>query len=346
MKLLIADLVYPYGHLNLNNHLLDILSGIDYIDSLKVLNYKNYYSKNNNGIKLYKLHYLLYSKNVILRYFTPFINALLVSFRCLFIKYDKVIFFTFDTLSFYIVTLFIKKPIYLFHHNNTDQLNDPKKNFLFRLYSNRVNHIVFDGYIKDYLLSKNVHDNLIHVLPHPLPIHSFKTSCILGDDLRKFIGLGHENDSTLISDIVNYELHNHVLEKNNIKLVLRVKYNFDFDVPKSITIISDYLSREDYEQLYHSAFGVLVLFKESYRYRYSGTIVDALDLKKVVVGRDIPVVRSFSKLYPKSCFVFYTIDDFFNKIISCSKVPDYEHNIFQLNHSDYKIRRKFYEILY
>lgn len=348
MKILVADTQYPFGHQNLNNHIIKILSNISDVDMIKVLNYNEYYHKfNDPKISLLKLHYLLFCRNEYLRYILSFINAVILGIRLITIEYDKVVFFTFDTLSFGILRLFIRKPIYIFHHNNTDHLQNKYKYIFFKTYANNVHHILFADFIRTYLLKRGVKDSLLHTIPHPLPItssHSISDKKETDGSIKRFIALGHGNDESLISAIISYENKKRLLEFNKIELVIRSRQS-SRNLPTSIKIISHYLTREEYDSLYTSATGVLILFSSNFKNRYSGTLLDAFYYRKNVIGRDIPIVQLFTQMYPKSCYVFKDEKDLVERLCSKLDFDENEYNNFLSIHSDNSIQHCLNEIL-
>ena len=346
MKLLIADTQYPKGHYNLNIHLLKLLSSLDFIEEVKVLNYKEYYRDiEKEKFKLLKLKCLFFSKNEYWGYILSFLNAIIIKMRLLCIKYDKVIFFTFDTLSFFLISIFTNKNIYLFHHNNADHLVNKYKSIFFNLYKNKVYHIVFEDFIKDYLVKKGVDSNLVYVIRHPLPVLLNTCQPLSNKKSKIFVGLGHGNDESLLCEIINKELETKILQNNNIKLVIRSQQKY-IKLPPSVKIINDFLSKEEYENLYSEASGILILFPYSFKYRFSGTLLDAFYSKKIVIGRNIPIVKSFSQMYPNSCYIFDKVNVLFNLLLDKSEFDNDEYQIFLANYSDNNIQNQLNEVLF
>lgn len=347
MKLLIADTQFPKGHSLLNNRLLMLISQIDEIEEIKVINYKGYYVNDYRKVKYYSIPFLLFCKNFpILNYIFQFVNALIILLKCWNLKYDKILFFTFDTLSFSLFRWGTFTPIFLFHHNNTDHLQNKNKRKLFGLYGNRVFHIVFADFIREYLVGIGVKEELIFALPHPLLFSGMVFKPVLGIDCEKmYVALGHANDEKLIREIVEYEYRTHELEKRNIKLVIRSRQNFVYK-PQSIEIVHGFLSEEQYQTYYYSASGILILYSTYFQNRFSGALLDAMCARKIIIGRNIPIVRYFAEEYPKCCFLFENVADLFIKLSSVSTGFDnciYEKFINQ--HSDERIKSCLNEIL-
>lgn len=233
----------------MNKHLLEILLQNEKITEVKLIDYQDYYANHSNKVTSYNVSFLFQSKNAYLNYICQFLNSILIVFLCLRMRYDKVLFFTFDTLSFIFLRLVICKPIYLFHHNNTDHLLNKYKRKIFKTYMNKVNHVVFADFIKDYLVSIGVSANRIFVISHPLPVLSFTSKIQNTNGPNIYIALGHANDENIIHDLIEYEKQKHCLERNNIHLVLRTQNSFN-ELPLSINIVTGFLEEECYIDYY------------------------------------------------------------------------------------------------
>lgn len=345
MRILIADTIFPKGHCCLNKHLLEILFKNEKVTEMVIFNYKDYYAIHSNKVINYNVPFLLRSKKAYIDYVCQFFNSLLIAFLSLRIRYDKVIFFTFDTLSFSFLRLIICKPIYLFHHNNTDHLQNKYKLMLFKTYMNKVNHMVFADFIKDYLISIGVNSNRIYVISHPLPAPSLKGEKVKMSNI--YIALGHANDENIICNLIEYEKQKHCLEKNNIRLILRTRNVYD-KLPLSINIVTGFLTEEQYRDYYKEAKGVLILYSDYFKYRFSGVLLDALVARKKIIGRDIPIVKYYAQMYPSCCYSFKGIDDLMKKIVIDSTTPNVGeeiYNSFFKAHSDQIIASQLNEIL-
>jgi hypothetical protein len=204
----------------------------------------------------------------------------------------------------------------LLHHSNIDDLKKTYKTILFSLYKNRVYHIVFADFLKNRLVENfKVKAENVFVLTQVIPDRlRGKTDAYISNMKKTFyIGLGYANDEKTIEDIINYEERTNLLKKNNIYLILRSQERTYEG--NNIKIITGFLSRSDYENYYNMAHGVIIIYHKKYQYRYSGSITDALNAKKQVIGRIYPGIEWFSKKYPHNCITFDVISDLFQKLI-------------------------------
>lgn len=347
MKLLIFDTIFPIGHKDLNNKLIGLLSGIS---ELMVLNKAGYYSGNrpaNVKIRTCKL-LLPVIRNVLVNQCCQLWNFLAGFLTVLPVRYDKVLFFTFDTVGFAIARfLFAGKESYLFHHRNTAELSNKYKRKIFLSYANSVNHIVFTEFIKDYLVNElHVTASRVFVLPHPLILPEEKEP--YNSNMEKlFVGLGYANDERMIKEIVQQEAKDHILENRNIRLILRSK-EWAYE-GKAIKVIKGHLKREEYDRYFNAANAILLLYPESYKNRFSGAIMDAFIHKKVVIGTNIPIVGYFAAQYPGSCMIVGSTDDLFRKIKNFQSPSviqlEKERSIFFQRHSDQTVLHKLKQII-
>lgn len=350
MKLLIFDTIFPVGHKDLNNRLIELMSQFS---ELIVLNKSGYYSekqRENIRIKTSNL-FLPIVKNVFINQCFQLWNFLIAILTVVFVRYDKVLFFTYDTIGFSIGRfLFLNKNVYLFHHRNTAELSNKYKRIIFSFYSNTVNHIVFTDFIKAYLVNElHVPASSVSVLPHPLifPDKVSDKQEEMDQTQKMFVGLGYANDEQLLKDIVTKESETHILEKHGVKLILRSKvWNHK---GKTISIFKGHLRREEYDHYFYSTKAVLLLYPDSYKNRFSGAIMDAFIHGKVVIGTNVPIASYFSKCYPASCMITTSVDDLFNKIITfehpSGEIMEKEHSFFLQQHSDQIVMYKLKQIL-
>lgn len=344
MKISIIDTVFPIGHKELNNKLISLFpqKNID----LLVTNNRGFFDKNKVENVIFQNFKLLgqhkkYSFNIIFQIF----NYINIWFGLFNRKDDIKFFFTFENISFAFARfLFLNSRNVLFHHNNTDYLTNKYVNFFFKTYMNSVQHIVFAEFIKERLIEIGVKENRIFVLTYPVP----KDKYIINNEVinNVFIGLGYASDENLFKKIIEFEDKYKVLKRNSIKLILRsnsLEYKSE-----NITFFRGHLSTEEYQNLNSKATGVLFLYPQKYKHRYSAGIIDALRYKKIIIGSNIPIVLHFKKLYPNLCYSFNTIEELFLIIIK-SKNLDYDSNnyeSFMKNHNDLKVQQDFEKIIF
>lgn len=346
MKILIADTIFPKGHQRLNEKLISFLAEKNEVIIINNRGYYTYSKNKRSNIRECKLPLLANSNNFYLNSIKQLINSFILIVRCWFIKYDIVVFLTFDTVVFSVLRIgYINKKVYAIHHNNTDHLMNKLKMSIFKTYMNKINHIVFLPFIKEFLIKSGVFEHKISVLKHPITIIPNTIFSVLNRNRILLTGLGHANDESYIQDFIKYEETTHILESNDIFVVLRSQI-IEYDNGRSIKVIKGYLQREVYDTYYKDSDGILIFYPPFFQNRFSGVLLDSLANRKKVLGPDIPVIRHYSKLYPNCCNVFQDIEDLFAQVIEKNFIiPEESFKKFQKDYSDEVIKRDLYGIL-
>ncbi len=342
MKILFFDSRLPKGHFSINRKYLRIMSKFsninlcadsslaDDINNIEVININWAQNSNKNSS---------YSNRI---------NSL-----CNIIKVSRVINKTNPDIiyvaSYDIITWFVSCPllfkfrdrILIQEHDNIDQLHNRLKYRLFSLYKNLFRHLVFEEYIKDRLLELGVHENMVYVIPHPVP----KIEGIIAEakDNNLIIGLSNSNSEYLIEDIVRCQKENHILQKTGHKMILKsknIKYNDSF-----LVCLNGWISSEDYKNWCSECNSFLIPFpKNGYSYRVSNVFMEAVSLKKHIIASRFPLAEFYSKKYPGLCSIYDNPD----RIIELLNVNNYNfevsRNKFLEDHSDEKIEQCFKEI--
>jgi glycosyltransferase involved in cell wall biosynthesis len=357
MRNLVADFRYEKGHTELNRKLIEYLStlgGVDVID-----NPDGYYQKClkdagiSDNIRLIRKYFWNTSKirnttpGKIIKKIIHSINMILQTSDLLKKNYDNVIVFTYDTFAFALGRYFLRRHnVYLFDHGNIDELVNKIKLPLFKTYRNKVNHIVFAEYMKEHLVREfGVAASRVFVLPHPL---NENREIVASRNIEKkdklFVGVSFSNDEDLVKEIMKYEKKNNILGAHNCRIVLKSKvYSYESE---HLKVFNRYLEREELADLFAEASGILVLYPETYQYRMSGVIMEALSNGIPVVGRRIPIVEHFASSYPHSCTPFANIKELYDLIINKEfHIDEEEVHKFQADHSDQTITKLLKSIL-
>lgn len=316
MKGIIVDFLFPKGHKELNKNIISYLS---HVSNNTVVVSEGYFKQelnDINNITLKKIRELNPKENAILHRWFALKNMLDANKLLRWDKFDFVWINTFETITFAIGRKIIKnKKIFIVHHNNTDELSNKIKRFFFNRYKNKVNHIVFEEFIKEYLIKEiGVNDKQIFVIPHPLN-HQKKEVSVNCENIL-CIGLSNSNDESLITNIINKEEQSEIFRKNNIQLVLKSKG--EHKDRESLKIIRGYIPEQQYDHYVQNCKFILVPFSTSYKNRTSGVIIDALSNGKIVIGSNIPIINSYADEYPNICYPFNDVDEIPNIILNLS----------------------------
>lgn len=348
MKILVLDMLYPRGHKSLSKALIRLLSRFS---DVFVVDYKNYYEGLTENDKIQKINIdsqLFFSKGAPLIHMASFYNLLLTKIKLQNINYDAIIFFSISNTSYYYARkIFKDTPVFVFHHNNIDKLTKKKEFRLFQKYMNTINHIVFADFIKDGFESlTGINSNLVHVLNHPMDadIPNDLNNQIEPEKkcIKTFVGLGLSNDEELIDQLIL--LDKKIDEEVDAKIILRSKEKKYSG--KIVDIISGYLENDEYNRLYKNSEGCLVCYPRTFNLRYSGTFMNAMINKKVIISTDISLARHFNYQYPNNCIVAKNAEHIIEIVKGFNRKFDMsEYAKFMNAHGDNKISEDLYNLL-
>lgn len=348
MKLLIVD-DFLFGHKKLNNKIINVLK--EKYD-LIIMNYNNYYDNyyNDEKIQIIEMPKRMPGfRRQPLKYISIIYNYIYLCYviKKLKIKFDVMLFLHINNLGIsYINNVFKKNRIIVFDHDTVDAIKNKYELRRFNKYKNSVSHIVFDDFIKEGMIEKyGVNKELIYVLVHPLKdINIIINKHSNSNKQKLIISTGWESDELLIQDIFLNLKDSSLLQQNNIKLVIRSSKISYAD--EHLEIFTGVLSDQEYLNLYKKADAVLLPYEKSYGMRYSGSALDTLENGKILIGRDIPLMKSFRSKYPNNCFVF---DDFKDMIEIINNIKfnchEEEHTKFLKNHSNEKFIESLLSII-
>lgn len=260
--------------------------------------------------------------------------------------YDILFFSSYHTGYTFLMPIIFKKSrdrVLIMHHNNIDKLDQSgKKRAIFSLYAKKVKHIVLEDFI-----GKHLHDtygiafNQIYCMEHPLNGMAADTDYEIDG-----VGISNSNDEGWIKSVIEQEKKTKILKKKNVKIVLRsASQSFDDGYLK---VFSGKLSDQEYDQYITGGKVVLIPFPDSYKYRMSGSVVDAFSNGKSVVGSHIPLIHYYAKKYPHICRVetdFNRIADYLSKYEGMNKEGESERKEYWQRHSDQRLNMVIRQML-
>lgn len=248
-------------------------------------------------------------------------------------KYNYYLFASYDTVLFSVFKIInprILSKCFIIHNNNIDGINEKKlKKFFFQTYSKKVNHITLDSFIGEYLIeSLHVNSKNVYVLPHPL-----NSNGICDKKEYDCVGISNSNDESWINEIIQKEKKTALFKKYDVKIVLR-SHNLNYD-DGYLLVINGWLSDEEYNNYINGAKCIFLPFPKSFKYRMSGSIVDAFSNYTAVIGSDIPLFNHYAKQYKGICKVVNSSDEFCYSVllIKEGKVDNTDFDCFIQAHS-------------
>ncbi len=309
MRVLYIDLLCEAGHKSFNENMIRVLEKTTLTDKAFIDGYINFVDIDESEIiKIpgiitnYKNRFDYRVKQLkIIRWLSKLIN---INPK----KYNAVIISGYDTISlaFGLFINSIPLPVYVINHNNIDQLESITKKFLYKNMSKKVYHIVFEKFIKDYLTNKiGINSERVYVVKHPLSHNMYKKE---SESSNLIIGISNSNDEDFIKEIVDYEYKFGFCRRNKIEMVLKSKTNIQFD-NGYLKVIKGFLTSQEYSDYYDNSKIVLVPFTNEFKYRVSGTLLDALTSNKFVVGNNILLMKEFERKFKNICYTYSSIKE-------------------------------------
>ena len=240
---------------------------------------------------------------------------------------------TYDEISLAIGRLmgYLKIPTFIIHNLNPDDISTIKyRRLAYNLIKDNVFSIVLAGYIKDFLVSDlGTNPDRVCVLPHPMNI----MNNIKAPDID-CVGLSNSNDEGIIEQIIEAENSHGLIKRNNLKVLLKSRnYRYDNGYLK---IISGFIDNSQYDDYMTRAKFILIPFPSTFKYRVSGTLIDALSNKKCVFGTDVHVINYASRCYPNVIKKF-NITSFIADLLDANKnnmINNSDFNRFHTEHED------------
>ena len=323
-EIILLDTLAPIGHKDINEFYIDKLkdsfnltymSRVDYpskqlCDKYRRLDIKEKYYKGQSPLKK-RLGYLL-----------TLFSIKANSKR----KIDTMIFLSYDIISFGVFSLLNRRfisnhKIYLFNHNNIDELINSKiKRFFLKLIPKDVSFLCYEDFITEYL-KNNLNRNAI-TLRHNLNHYKleYKQNNInpevkkfFNDDAIYIVALsGNDISGAVINSIKELDKSN-VLMNKNIKIFIKNKklvYNSDY-----VYVCNDYMSDNDYSYaLSHCNYILLPYDVDEFKYRVSGLFFDSLTFKKPVIATKTLFMEHLIQKFGIFGY-FYDKDESFNTLI-------------------------------
>lgn len=334
MKILFCNMLdqnYVKGHKNLDEKMMEYISNFS---ELHVLAPLGWYERIPYNVEKNNRLYYIDNRNLLgHRYALDVLNK--VKELDLMYKFDYILFESFDTVVSINAIMKFKqysKRIYVMHHNNIDNFEMIKKQkIVFDIYKNRINHIVLGEYIRDHLVVQDeVRIDKVFSIPHPL---DNMLLTIPDNRIYDCVGISSSNDEKWIEEIINLEKNNSWFQTKELRAVFKSqKHSFDNGYLK---VIKGFIPDNEYNDYYANAKQVFLPFPTYFKYRMSGSLVDSLSNKSVVIGTAIPVFEWYAKEYPTICKTVNSMNELLD-LIEKEKCLDYVEAFdkFKVDHSD------------
>lgn len=341
MKILYLDFLYPEGHIRQNTTYISCLSKIA---EVYVLSPKGRYDCLPPEVEVIENDSLEIKEGKFLNRFSSLKIMLISALEARKLKPDYIFVSSYETIVFAIGRLFFRKKdrLFLLNHFNVDELSNKVKSSFFKIYKHKVNHIVFEDFIENYLIETHKLDkNKIHILPHQLNENLSEAS---KKNIYNCVGLSNSNDEEVIAKIIDTEKKKKLIKKAGYKIILKSK-SMDFD-NGFLKVIKGFLNSDKYNEYINNCQCIYMPFPSSFRYRMSGTLVDALSNNKKVLGRKLPLFQAYAGKYPSICKVADNIEDICQLLLNSAEANTYDEEFrrFKEEHSESNLLKALMKI--
>lgn len=308
MKILVADFLFVDVHKDMN---LNFISAVSRFAETDVLSLNGYYDNQREAFYKNKVRLLdvnaerksgaLGARSFSLELMKKTAEAVQKK------NYDAVLCLGFETTLFGLgLSKFKGLPVFIFHHKNIDELTSSTKRFAFGCYKNRVYHVVFEEFFRNRLVNEiGVRTEKVFVVPHPV-------KAIEGVPTEKrydCVGLCNSNDEDFIKEAVNKECD---FREYGLHILLRSKVHEKKDGP--VEVIRGFMEKEIYDELMAAGKTVFVPLPETYIYRLSGSIYDALSRRKLVYTTSKYYAQEYERRYPGTCKHVGSVDELIERL--------------------------------
>lgn len=292
-KILIADCLFVEAHRQMN---IDLINAVSQCAETSIISLNGYYKDETQFKK--KVSVIPINLNLRNGSIGTRLSRIALNNRIKTIlkkdNYDAIIYLGFDTIAFSVSSgKNNKTPVFLFHHNNIDELTSKIKRVIFGRYKNQTYHIVFEEFFRDRLINDiHVLPDRVFVVPHPAQsIANMQT-----DKSYDCIGLCNSNDENLIQEAV---MRDNEFEQRGLHILLRSKIREK--KAGAVEVIKGFMDKDVYDELMAAGKTVFVPLPETYIYRLSGSIYDALSRRKLVYTTSKYYAQEYERRYPGIC---------------------------------------------
>lgn len=283
-KILFIDPLLQHGHVGFNQIYIQALEKENVeINFVLVKGYDQKLETPNKNI-VYSLPLFLFKLNLggIVNRIFYLIGLVLIRVNVNIKSYDKVIFSSFEEISFYFSGI---RNVTVINHINAHKTNSKIKLFFLKKVLKRNTCIVFDKTTKEYLDQKG-NFNIV-VKPHgflkpeaPFNKKIFNLDTRLEETNFKhiiFSPSSNSSDDIFLKELIKCSEIIDFLKKNNILLILKGDFQSG---EKNILILKKHISNQTYKQLFQKSTIILIAYPESFKYRVSGVLFECFSYNK------------------------------------------------------------------
>ena len=250
--------------------------------------------------------------------------------------YDVVLLTSIEVYSFFFFSGRLKKPYIVMDHAIGDVDSKRFYRLMWKLISSRVGLIVFEDYIKK-MVNARLPKRKVSVLKHPLSKWNVNDSNSKDyqDEILIFCPSA-SNDPSFIEQLENEKI------PDGLKIV--VKISKESNVNKNgLKEYSNRITEEEYINYYVKSEFILIPYRSNYNYRYSGVLLEAIQLNKKVLVLDNNTLRNYETIFPNNVYLFSTLEEMYSIVKEKQGIPTSECDLSE--YEDDAINERFLRII-
>ncbi len=239
---------------------------------------------------------------------------------CKGIRAKKIILLGYEPLTFRLIChrLCRMGEVILVQHHQLDEIYASKvKKFVFDLYKNKTEHVVADAAILESTVADFAIQSKCYAFPIPSLTVRDDTAPTTGDYV---LAISNSNEESFLDELEAMDKSTDIVGKTGFRFVVRTTK--ERPSTNAIRYIQHRLTDEEYLHLYANAGVIWMPFPSSYRNRCSGTLVDAISMKKCVLCTKIPFTEYYASRYPSLCKVYSTVQEFIEVLCAADGTID------------------------
>lgn len=340
IKCLYIDIISPKEHLNYNNgilrnlpdHIILDVCGREKYFKKDVIKFRKYYQIPPELIYVFKQG----------RKFTQIVMRIkmFLAFEWVYRNidmnsYDAVIWASIDEIVFSLVCRKSRSRVLFIDHLIGNIVSGRVKRFFFQRIRSEYEFIAFEDYIAEYL-KKNVGEKRkTWVVRHPLPEIDREVIPCAKLDYTLVFAPALSNDEEFIDFLIREE------EKIPDKVKIRIRSTEKEYMSEKLEVYSLPIPEREYYSGIASSSLVLIHYGESYNYRTSGVLYEAVQLKRPVFLYCGNTLNHYRKKYPEILFPFFRTEGFFEELrtalVRAEQVCDKDFDEILEDYSDKRI---------
>lgn len=334
MKILFLNMLPDaavFGHKKVDKKLIDALNNFSKVN---VIAPHNWFEKLSTDIVLKEIK-SKDGKRKISYYYTCLKNLLEAYRMDRKEKFDYIVFATFDEyMSCIAMKLFrdADSRLFITYRNNLDEIDRLiKKRNAFRSYCKKINHIVFEEFQREHLISEyKIPADKVYTIPYPKRDRVAEEPIIYD-----FLAISNTNDEEWIDKLIEIEERSEIIKKNGLQVVFRSKkrtYDNGF-----LHVIKGFIENSEYNHYLGASSTVFIPYPSTFRYRMSGVMIEAFSNHKRVIGSNIPLLNAYKERYPRICKTVNTFDELLCEIVNKEKGSNLDDSDFVQFEEDHSI---------